>query len=126
MALMLIGFSTLRAGNTYSLVYDGKELALSPTDKIELGRVKQGDVSSTVITVKNQSQQVLWIANVRGGCGLTAPLWPRRPIAPGDEADIQLRYDSSRPGIINRHLTINANTTSSVTVLRVSGEILSR
>jgi hypothetical protein len=123
---LLVNSQTVHAVTPYSLIFDGKELTLSPAEKVELGRVKQGDVCSSVIRVKNQSEQVLWIANVRGGCGLSAPSWPRKPLAPGEEALIQVRYDSSRPGIINRHLTINANTTTSVTILRVSGEILSR
>ncbi|TVQ17529.1 MAG: DUF1573 domain-containing protein [Bacteroidetes bacterium] len=107
------------------LVFDGRELVFSQEDKIvDLGEVKQGAVCGVSIVVKNQSQEILRIANVRGSCALSVPAWPRRDIEPGGEGVIQIRYDSSRPGPFNRNITIHANTQSSVTVLKVQGKIL--
>ncbi len=107
------------------LVFDGSELVFSEEEKIvDLGEVKQGAVCGVSIVVKNQSQEILRIANVRGSCALSVPSWPRRDIEPGGEGVIQIRYDSSRPGPFNRNVTIHANTQSSVTVLRVQGKII--
>jgi hypothetical protein len=129
-AILLFFVSTAAApgtGNTAILRYNGQELHASGKElTVDFGRVQQGAVCAAVISIKNESDQVLQIVNVRGSCGLTAPSWPRRPIQPGQEATIQVRYDSSRQGSIDRNLTINANTGTSVTVIKITGEIVAR
>jgi hypothetical protein len=114
-------------GSGIILIYSNGELHLSGKELlVDMGKVDQGAVCGTTIRLKNESEQVLKIVNVRGSCGLTAPSWPRQPLLPGQEAVIQVRYDSSRLGNIDRNLTINANTSTSVTILKVTGEIVER
>jgi len=114
------------AGNEYLLVFDGKDLVLSgQTDCIDLGEVLTGSNCNRTIRVKNNSQEVLWIANVRGSCGLSVPSWPRNHIEPGKEATIQIRYDCSRPGPINRNVTIHANTFKAKTIIQIRGKVIS-
>ncbi len=121
---------TMQAGevlteSNYILVFDGDTLLLSDNQQdLSLGIVEQGAVCGTQLEIQNKSDKVLFVANVRGSCGLSIPAWPRKPLAPGEKAIIQLRYDSNRPGIINRNLTIHANTRSSSTILRVRGEVM--
>jgi hypothetical protein len=117
--------SSVFALNDYVLVFDGKDLVLSSeVDYIELGEVLAGSNCSRTIRIKNSSQEVLWIANVRGSCGLSVPLWPRDYVDPGKEATIQIRYDCSRPGPINRNITIHANTSNAKTIFSVRGRVI--
>lgn len=109
----------------YRLVYDGMELKFIDGESfIDFGQRKQDDNVSLRIRVENQSTKVLQITNVRSSCGISLPAWPRDPLAPGDFALIQLRYDSSRSGNFTRNITIHANTTDSRTVIELRGEII--
>jgi hypothetical protein len=119
--------TSVGAVNPLTLVYNGSEFQAGGKELvIDLGKTEQGLVCSGVIIIKNNSDQVLQIANVRGSCGLSVPSWPRRNIAPGQEATIQMRYDSSRMGAFSRNLTLNANSNTSVTIIKVQGEIVPR
>lgn len=107
------------------LIYDGVTIKLeSDRQFIDLGERKQGSAISVHLKVKNTSDKVLLISNVRGSCGLSVPSWPRQPVEPGSESLIQLRYDSSRPGPINRNIIIHANTSTSTTVLTIHGNVV--
>ena len=109
----------------YTLLFDGQHL--TPEDSImmiDMGNVEQGRANQKVIRIENTSAVPLWITNVRGSCGLSVPSWPRLPIDPGSSGTITMRYDSSRPGIINRHLTIIANTQDSRTILAITGMVV--
>ncbi|MFW5706974.1 MAG: DUF1573 domain-containing protein [Bacteroidota bacterium] len=121
------GLAQEQKGSDYILIFDGEELYLDD-DKTELGfgSLQQNGMAAIFIQVENNSGRSLRIANVRGSCGLSVPSWPRKILEPGERGTIQVRYDSSRPGLINRHLTIHANTTSSVTVLPVTGYVRQR
>ncbi len=122
---LLLTFKVARSEQGPMLLFDGVELVFSEdSNSLDMGKVKQGDVCSANITIKNQSEKVLRIANVRGSCALSVPSWPRRDIAPGEEGVILVRYDASRPGVFHRNVTIHANTRTSVTVLKVTGEII--
>lgn len=125
--LILLTFSTsqLYSQNVYLMKFDGVLLSLPENiERIDLGTTIKGEVSSAAVKVINESNTTLLIANVRGSCGLSIPAWPRNPIAPGEEAIIQIRFDSNRPGVIIRNITISANTANSSTVVKVSGEVI--
>lgn len=126
----LLIFTTLLVSHSfaetpYVLNFDGVELQLADgREVIDLGEISQGSAASVAITLHNRSTIPLSVVNVRSSCGLSIPAWPRQPIEPGGEARIQLRYDSTRPGPINRILTIHANTYHSTTHLSVQGIVI--
>ncbi len=108
-----------------SIFFDGRELVLeNGEDTIFFGNCFSGSSCTYSLVVSNQSDVNLWITNVRGSCGLSVPVWPRTEIYPGESATIQIRYDSQRIGDINRNLTIQANTYTGSTVLKLAGRVL--
>lgn len=109
----------------YILVFDGSALIMEDHQTtISMGEVRMGAICQRTIQVKNTSDVPLWITNVRGSCGLSVPTWPRTQLQPGSVGAITVRYDSSRPGEINRSLTIVANTENASTIFKVTGMIL--
>jgi hypothetical protein len=122
---LMFSSADLKATNRYVLIFDGENLLLTENvDKIDLGKTKKGEVCSATIKIVNRSDKILLIANARGSCGLSIPSWPRSPLAPGDEANIQIRYDSNRTGLINRNISLSANTSHALTIIRVTGEVI--
>jgi hypothetical protein len=67
----------------------------------------------------------LIISNAKGSCGCTVPEWPKEPIAPGAKATIKVKYDTKRPGAINKSVTITSNAVNEPTkVIRIKGNVL--
>ena len=73
---------------------------------------------------KNTGNAPLIISNAKGSCGCTVPSWPKEPLAPGATAAITVKYDTKRPGAINKSVTITSNAVNSPTkVIRIKGQI---
>ncbi len=112
------------SGEAQVLIYNGTKFYLeNEKTTVDLGVRKTGTTIGATIRIQNKSDQPLLLTNVRGSCGLSVPSWPRSPIQPGEEANLQIRYDSSRLGEINRNVTLHSNARESRFILPVKGEI---
>lgn len=109
----------------HTLVFDGKELKLKTKEEsISLGELKFQSSVTVRIKVINDSSEIFQISNVRGSCGLSIPSWPRNTMEPGDEQNIQIRFDTSSSGTYTKILTIHSNTHNSRTIIPVVAEII--
>ena len=107
------------------LVFDGNKISfISGADTLSLGERKQGPHISVQIKIINESSEIFQISNVRGSCGLSIPSWPRNAMEPGDEQNIQIRFDTSSPGNYTKILTIHSNTHNSRTIIPVVAEVI--
>lgn len=92
-------------------------------DKVEhdFGTISEGDVVETTFTFTNTGSSDLLILNARGSCGCTVPDYPKNtPIAPGDSADVQVKFDSNnKPNNNNRTVTFTTNTANGREVIRI-------
>jgi len=82
-------------------------------DKIEhdFGTINEGDVVETEFIVKNTGESDLIIADAKGSCGCTVPVWPKEPIAPGTSAPIKVSFNSAgKPGKQSKTVTLTTNT----------------
>lgn len=90
----------------------------------DYGTLKYGANGQCTFDFKNTGNAPLIISNAKGSCGCTVPSWPKEPIAPGKTATITVRYDTKRPGAINKSVTITSNATNSPTkVIRIKGNV---
>ncbi len=106
------------------LVFDGKALILQgETEYIDLGTLRQGETALKNITIHNRSEKILRIVNVRGGCGLSVPAWPRGLMQPGQKENLQFRLNTSRIGPIDKVLTLHANTWATTTLIKIKGNV---
>jgi uncharacterized protein (DUF58 family) len=79
----------------------------------DYGTVKYGADGTCTFEFKNTGNAPLIISNAKGSCGCTVPEWPKEPIAPGAKASIKVKYDTNRPGVINKNVTITSNAVNS-------------
>ena len=90
----------------------------------DFGTVNEGQIVEAKYTVTNAGKTDLIISNVQASCGCTVPTWPKEPIAPGASGTIKVKYDTKRPGPINKSVTITSNAVNTPTkVLRIKGEV---
>lgn len=91
----------------------------------DYGDVKYGADGTCTFEFKNTGTAPLIISNAKGSCGCTVPEWPKEPINPGQKAEIKVKYDTKRPGAINKSVTITSNAANEPSkVIRIKGNVL--
>ena len=94
-------------------------------DTHDYGTVKYGADGTCTFEYKNTGNEPLIISTAKGSCGCTVPEWPKEPIAPGAKGTITVKYDTKRPGAINKSVTITSNAVNEPTkVIRIKGNVL--
>jgi len=90
----------------------------------DFGTIQEGDSPEFTFRFKNTGTEPMIISNAKGSCGCTVPAWPKEPIAPGDEGEINVKFNSKgKKGSQNKTVTLTANTQPTSTKLRVTGQI---
>lgn len=125
-SLMMI-FAAGVAGNSVvaqEVTQDGAKLEMEK-ETHDYGTIKNGANGQCTFDFKNTGNKPLIISNAKGSCGCTVPVWPKEPIAPGQTATITVKYDTKRPGAINKSVTITSNAVNTPTkVIRIKGNVL--
>lgn len=90
----------------------------------DFGTIKQGDVVNYKFTFTNTGKNPLIIHEAHGSCGCTVPTYPKEPVAPGEEATIDVQFNSAgKVGEQNKTITINANTDPQATVISIHANV---
>ncbi|MEJ6582535.1 MAG: DUF1573 domain-containing protein, partial [Crocinitomicaceae bacterium] len=87
---------------------DGAKIDFSK-ETHDYGTIENGANGQCTFEFKNTGNAPLIISNAKGSCGCTVPSWPKEPIAPGATGSISVKYDTKRPGAINKSVTITSN-----------------
>ena len=94
------------------------------TDNHEFGIITEGEKVSYTFKFKNTGNAPLVISNASASCGCTVPEWSKEPIAPGATGSIRVKYDTKRPGPINKSVTIDSNAINAPSkVIKIVGEV---
>jgi hypothetical protein len=93
------------------------------TEQVDFGTIAQDSEPFRTIKIKNVGDTPLLITNARGSCGCTVPTVPKKPIAPGESAEMKVRYDTKRLGAINKTVTLTTNEKNPTKTIRVVGQI---
>ena len=91
----------------------------------DFGNIVDGDLVHKTFKFTNTGKTDLILLTVKGSCGCTVPEdWPKHPIAPGDEGEIKVTFNSAnRVGNTRKTIRIEANTMPTVTVLTITGVV---
>lgn len=93
-------------------------------DVVDYGVIDKGADGVRTFKVTNKGSQPLLLTNCSGSCGCTVPTCPREPILPGKSAEIQVKYDTNRPGPINKQVNISSNDPQNPNkVVMIKGEV---
>lgn len=92
--------------------------------KHDFGIIEQGEKVAHVFKFTNTGNEPLVLSNVRASCGCTTPNWTKEPVAPGDEGEIHVEFDSKgKSGKQTKTVTVTANTDPAKTIVTITGEI---
>ncbi len=91
----------------------------------DFGEITQGEKVKFTYQFTNVGESDLVISSAKGSCGCTVPDWPRKPIAPGESAEIRVVFNSEgKNGKQHKKVSVIANTQPSTTVVALTGSII--
>ena len=91
----------------------------------DFGTITQGEIVEKTFRFKNVGKSNLLISSAHGSCGCTVADYPEKPIAPGEEAVIKVKFDSNgKQGKQHKTVTLVANTVPNTKVLTLKGEVI--
>ncbi|MEM9858907.1 MAG: DUF1573 domain-containing protein [Bacteroidota bacterium] len=94
-------------------------------EKFDFGDISQGDKVEHIFKFENTGNEALIITNVQTTCGCTAPNWPRDPVAPGQESEIKVVFNSAgKMGRQNKVITVISNATNPMARVSIVTNIL--
>ena len=89
------------------------------------GELEKGGDPYCEFTITNKGNEPLIISNAQGSCGCTVPDWPRNLIAPGEQGEIKVSFNSSgRQGKHDKQVHLNAHTIPNTRVLKITSSVL--
>ena len=93
------------------------------SDVIDYGKVALGSEGKRTFEFTNVGDAPLIIENIKSTCGCTVPKKPEKPVMPGEKGQIEVSYDTKRPGGFSKAITIMSNAKNERTVLTIKGFI---
>jgi hypothetical protein len=125
-SLLMIFVATAGTTATAQEVQNGAQIEFTK-EVHDYGTIENGANGECTFEFKNTGNAPLIISNAKGSCGCTVPSWPKEPVAPGATASIKVKYDTKRPGAINKSVTITSNAANAPTkVIRIKGNVKAR
>lgn len=94
------------------------------TTVLDYGTIEKKSEPLRKVKFTNTGTAPLVIQSARGSCGCTVPNWPKEPIMPGETGELEVRYDTNRPGSFNKKVTIVTNEGTQSRVLTVKGNVV--
>ncbi|MFK7785202.1 MAG: DUF1573 domain-containing protein [Crocinitomicaceae bacterium] len=90
----------------------------------DYGEVKYGGDGYCTFIFENTGNEPLILGDVKGSCSCTVPEWPKDPIAPGETGELKVKYNTKKPGAINKSVTIKSNAINTpVKVIKIKGNV---
>ncbi len=93
------------------------------TETVDYGEIAKGSDGVRVFEFTNTGNAPLVISKVSSSCGCTIPKKPEAPIMPGESGEIQVKYDTNRPGPIRKAITVISNASTPTKVLKIKGMV---
>jgi hypothetical protein len=93
---------------------------------VDYGTIQQNSDPLRVFVFKNTGDSPLIITGAKGSCGCTVPSYPKKPIAPGETAQIEVRYDTKRVGAFRKSVRITTNEKTMQKSKNEQGEIVEK
>ena len=64
------------------------------------------------------------VSAVKSSCGCTVPKKPTAPILPGENGEIEVKYDTNRVNPIRKTITVTSNADRPTVALKIKGTVI--
>jgi len=94
------------------------------SETIDYGVIEKGSDGLRVFKFKNTGDAPLIVSAVKSSCGCTVPKKPTAPILPGENGEIEVKYDTNRVNPIRKTITVTSNADRSTVALKIKGTVI--
>ena len=94
------------------------------SETIDYGTIEKGSDGVRVFKFKNTGDAPLIVSNVKSSCGCTVPKKPTEPILPGENGEIEVKYDTNRVNPIRKTITVTSNAETQTVALKIKGTVI--
>ncbi|PQJ78498.1 DUF1573 domain-containing protein [Polaribacter porphyrae] len=90
----------------------------------DFGTVNEGDIIETTFKVTNSGNTDLVITDAQVTCGCTVPVWPKKPIKPGQTEDVKVKFNTfGKSNRQQKNITLITNTETGREILTLKGMV---
>lgn len=90
----------------------------------DFGTIKQGKVVDHTFMFTNTGKTPLIIESASASCGCTVPEWTKTPVAPGEQGEVKVQFNSTgKMGQQAPMVTIRANTEPNIIRVTMKGTV---
>ncbi|WCC46031.1 DUF1573 domain-containing protein [Tenacibaculum finnmarkense] len=93
------------------------------TETIDYGKVGIASEGKRTFEFTNIGDEPIIIKDVISACGCTVPKKPEAPIMPGQKGQIEVSYDTKKPGGFSKTLTVVSNAKNKRKRIKIKGFI---
>jgi hypothetical protein len=94
------------------------------SETIDYGTIEKGSDGVRVFKFKNTGDAPLIVSAVKSSCGCTVPKKPTAPILPGENGEIEVKYDTKRVNPIRKTITVTSNADTPTVALKIKGTVI--
>jgi hypothetical protein len=87
--------------------------------EFDFGTIDQGTAVEHVFKFTNTGEAPLVIVNAKSSCGCTVPTYPKTPVAPGDSAEMLVKFNGSGKNQVSKTVTVTANTETGKETIKI-------
>ena len=99
-------------------------VAFNENGTFDFGTVTEGKIVTHTFAFTNTGSEPLIISDAKGSCGCTVPSTPTAPIAPGEDGEVTVQFNSkNKKGARNQKVTITANTNPAQRFISLTGTV---
>jgi len=125
---LFVGFTTANAQtkeapNTQNTENTAKSTIDFVSKVVDYGTIEHNSDGVRKFVFTNNGTENLIIKNAKGSCGCTVPTWPKDPIAPGETAEIGVKYATNRVGPFTKMITLTTNASKKPVILTIKGSV---
>ncbi|MCD8415039.1 DUF1573 domain-containing protein [Tenacibaculum dicentrarchi] len=93
------------------------------TETIDYGKVAIASEGKRTFEFTNIGDEPIIIKDIISACGCTVPKKPEAPIMPGQKGQIEVSYDTKKPGGFSKTLTVVSNAKNKRKRIKIKGFI---
>jgi len=133
-ALIALGACSGQNGSSNGALIEGGHLEQVPGAEAviefdtlwhQFGTIIEGEQVVCFFDYRNAGQARLVLNSVHGSCGCTSLDWEKAPLEPGEEASLQVMFDSKgRTGVQRKYVTVNSNASNATVELIIEATVI--
>lgn len=89
----------------------------------DFGLLELAKAQTATFKFQNNTDEVVFIKNVKPSCGCTVAEYTRTAIQPGEWAEIKANYNAATAGVFRKTIQVTTSASTTIDVLTILGEV---